>query len=97
MNVPAPAGRPQCTCANRLSALGIHPGLYATWDCPLRYVEQCGFCPGFNNVGSKDPTQWMPCGEVLTRSAKDAWIKLIGRDILPLPNEPGARAPDFRK
>jgi hypothetical protein len=91
--------RPPCSCAHRLSAMGIQPGLHATWDCPLRYVEQCGFCPGFHNDGSRDPAQWMPCGEVLrvTRAAKDAWIKLIDRHKLPLPNEAGARAPDFRK
>ena len=95
-----PAGmclRPQCSCANRLAPLGIHPGLHATWDCPLRYFERCCFCPGFNRDGSKDPTQWMPNGEVLTRAAKDAWVKLIERDNLPIANDPGARAPDFRK
>ena len=72
-------------------------GLHATWDCPLRYVEQCGFCPGFHKDGSKDLAQWMPNGEVLTRAAKEAWIELIRKKDLPIANESGARAPDFRK
>ena len=94
---PGTCLRPSCGCANRLRAVGVTPGLHATWDCPLRYVEQCGFCPGFNNDGSKDPTQWLPGGEVLTRAAKDEWLELIRKHDLPLANEPGVRAPDFRK
>ncbi len=83
--------------ANRLRGLGIHLGLHATWDCPLRYIERWGSCPGFLNDGSKDQAQWLPGGEVLTRAAKDKRVELIGEHILPLPNEPGMRAPDFRK
>ena len=94
---PGTCLRPQCSCSNRLVPMGIHPGLHATWDCPLRYVEQCGFCPGFNKDGSKDLAQWMPNGEVLTRAAKEAWIELIRKKDLPIANESGARAPDFRK
>ena len=96
-----PAGvcwRPPCHCGHRLSASGI-PGPHATWqwDCPLRYIEQCGFCPGFSNDGSKDPAEWLPGCEVLTRAAKDKWVELIDRHLLPLPSKPGALAPDFWK
>jgi hypothetical protein len=94
---PGTCLRPSCGCAVRLRALGIHPGLHATWDCPLRYIERWGFCPGFNKDGSKDSTQWLPGGEVLTRAAKDKWVELICKYDLPLPNEPGVRAPDFQK
>jgi hypothetical protein len=95
-----PAGtclRPTCGCANRLRGLDIHQSLHATWDCPLRYVERCDFCPRFNNNGSRDPAQWLPGGEVLTRAAKDKWVELISQYDLPLSNEPGMRAQDFRK
>jgi hypothetical protein len=94
---PGSCLRPSCGCSSRLRAVGVIPGLHATWDCPLRYIEQCGSCPGFNNDGSKDPAQWLPGGEVLTRAAKDEWLELIRKHDLPLANEPGVRAPDFWK
>jgi hypothetical protein len=80
-----------------MRGVGVVPGPHATWDCPLRYIDQCGSCPGFNKDGSKDPAQWLPGGEVLTRAAKDAWLELIRKYDLPLANEAGAQAPDFRK
>jgi hypothetical protein len=94
---PGTCLRPPCGCSNRMRGVGVVPGPHATWDCPLRYVAQCGYCPGFNNDGSKDPAQWLPGGEVLTRAAKDAWLELIRTHDLPLANEAGAQAPDFRK
>ena len=88
-----PAVRPPAAgaCSGQVGQRGQGEAL------PLRYIEQCGFCPGFNNDGSKDPAQWLPGGEVLTRAAKDKWVELIDRHRLPLPSESGARAPDFRK
>ena len=95
-----PAGhvwRPPCGCASRAVFAAAPPGLHATWDCPLRYIEWFGFCPGFHPDGTKDPAQWAPGGDVLSRASKDAWVKLIDDHHLPLPREKGARAPDFRK
>ncbi len=61
-----PAGqsrRPTCGCANH--KLNYTPGPHATWDCPLRYINQCGSCPGFNLDGSRDPAQWN--GDIVPR------------------------------
>ena len=49
--------------------------------------------PGFNRDGSRDPAQWN--GENLTRAAKDAWVALLGREDLMIPNCDGAAAPSF--
>jgi hypothetical protein len=95
-----PAGqvwRPPCGCASRAVFAAAPPGLHATWDCPLRYIEWFGFCPGFHPDGTKDPAQWAPGGDVLSRASKDKWADLIDKHGLPLPREKGARAPDFRK
>ena len=95
-----PAGqvwRPPCGCAGRAVFAAAPPGLHATWDCPLRYIERFGFCPGFHPDGTKDPAQWAPGGDVLSRASKDKWAELIEKHGLPLPREKGARAPDFRK
>ena len=95
-----PAGQvwqPPCGCAGRAVFAGAPPGLHATWDCPLRYIERFGFCPGFHPDGTKDPAQWAPGGDVLSRASKDKWADLIDKYLVPLPREKGARAPDFRK
>ena len=91
-----PAGevrQPPCGCANHH---GPHyrPGLHATWDCPLRYWNKYGRCPGFLSNGMRDPQQWLP-GDMLTRAAKDAWLVLIAEKDLPLPSARDARAPPF--
>jgi hypothetical protein len=95
-----PAGhhwQPLCGCRNNAAFAGAPPGPHATWDCPLRYIEKCGYCPGFRADGTKDPAQWAPGGDVLTRATRDAWLTLIEQHHLPLPRDAGARAPDFRK
>ena len=94
-----PAGmcwKPACGCRNHWP-LGFDPGPHATWDCPYRYIQQCGHCPGFNPDGTKDLSQWLPGGTALTRATKEKWLELIKRHNLPLPYEAGARAPDFQK
>jgi hypothetical protein len=83
--------RPTCGCLNH--KLPYVPGLHATWDCPLRYIDQCGYCPGFNLDGSRDPAQWQ--GGILTRAAKLAWITLIAENKLTVPKAKGARPPPF--
>jgi hypothetical protein len=56
---------------------------HATWDRPLRYISQCGSCPGFNLDGSRDPSQWQ--GDNLTRAAKSAWLVLLAEHKLTVP------------
>jgi hypothetical protein len=95
-----PAGhhwQPLCGCRNNAAFAGAPPGPHATWDCPLRYIEKCGHCPGFRADGTKDPAQWAAGGDVITRATRDAWLKLIEEYHLPLPRDAGARAPDFHK
>lgn len=48
---------------------------------------------GFHPDGSRDPAQWN--GEVLTRAAKSAWLALIAKHALPLPDCRDARPPPF--
>jgi hypothetical protein len=62
-----------------------------------RYIQRFGYCPGFNLDGTRDPAQWSPNGDILTRAVKDRWADLIARHDLPLPNEAMARAPQFQK
>jgi hypothetical protein len=83
--------RPACGCLNH--KLTYTPGLHATWDCPLRYIDQCGHCPGFNLDGSRDPAQWQDGN--LTRAAKAAWLALIAEHKLTVPKTKGARPPPF--
>ncbi len=96
-SVPAGAcWKPVCGCRSH-GPPGFNPGPHATWDCPYRYIQQCGHCPGFNPDGTKDLSQWLPGGTILTRAAKAKWHELISKHDLPLPHEAGARAPDFQK
>ena len=85
---------PPCGCGNHSNAPGYAPGPHATWDCPLRYIARCGFCPGFLHNGLRDPAQWQDAYQ-LTRAAKDKWVELIGTYNLPLPRERLARPPPF--
>jgi hypothetical protein len=81
---------PQCSRCGKVPG---GAGLHATWDCPLRYWEVHGACPGFLRDGSHDPAQWN--GDNLTRAAKLDWARLIRTDDLMLPSCPGAAAPPF--
>ncbi len=61
--------KPPCGCANHMGP-GPRPGLHATWDCPLCFIEKHGRCPGSLASGRRDPAQWL-AGDILTRAAKD--------------------------
>jgi hypothetical protein len=84
--------RPACGCLNN-AKLSFVPGPHASWDCPLRYIDQCGYCPGFNLDGSRDPAQWQ--GANLTRAAKGAWLALIAEHKLTVAKCKDARPPPF--
>jgi hypothetical protein len=89
---PGQSRKPTCGCLHQFK-LRYNPGPHATWDCPLRYISQCGSCPGFNPDGSRDPSQWQ--GEILTRAAKSAWLALIAEHKLTVPKCRDARPPPF--
>jgi hypothetical protein len=89
-----PAGqtrRPACGCLHH--KLPYVPGPHAMWVCPLHYIDQCGYCPGFNLDGSRNPAQWQ--GGNLTRAAKQAWLVLIAEHKLTVPKCKDARPPPF--
>ena len=46
-----------------------------------------------SGTARRDPAQWH--GENLTRAAKDAWVALLAREDIMLPNIDGAAAPPF--
>ena len=87
--------KPQCGCANRYGPAyaAYRPGLHATWDCPHRYIEKWGSCPGFLRNGQRDPSKWT--GNILTRAAKDEWGAFIAKHSLPLPTGASFRPPPF--
>ena len=86
--------RPVCSCGRRFGP-SYRPGLHATWDCPLRYWQLWGCCPGFLQSGERDPSQWV--GNSLTPAARRAWVALIRDKDLKVPACEGAGAPPFHK
>jgi hypothetical protein len=58
---------PPCRCSQELG----FPGPHATWDCPLRYFEQRGSCPGFLPSGQRDQRAWD--GDEITTETKRQW------------------------
>ena len=91
-----PAGSnwmPPCGCGASIFT-GPRPGQHATWDCPLRYIAKFGRCPGFLLTGLRDPAQWL-AGDILTRAAKDDWMRFIQQHSLKLPREKDSRPPPF--
>jgi hypothetical protein len=78
---PVEAGQvmhPECKCAAMHSHLGI--GLHSTWDCPLRYIQNFGRCPGFDQGGLRDPRSWQ--GDQLTDATKAEWVAFIRKHRL---------------
>ncbi len=90
-----PAGaprKPACNCGSKHGP-AYKPGPHCTWECPLRYIQRFGWCPGYLGTGFRDPTKWQ--GANLTPAAKLEWIALIQRENLALPQGPGYRVPPF--
>ena len=84
---------PPCRCREELG----FPGPHATWDCPLRYFERRGSCPGFFPFGQRDPSAWS--GDNITEETKRRWKHFVSaHDGLPaLEQAKSARtgAPNF--
>ena len=69
---------PPCRCREELG----FPGPHATWDCPLRYFERRGSCPGFFPSGQRDPSAWS--GDNITEETKRRWKHFVSaHDGLP--------------
>ena len=62
---------PPCRCRDELG----FPGPHATWDCPLRYFERRGSCPGFFPSGQRDPSAW--AGDNITEETKRRWKHFV--------------------
>jgi hypothetical protein len=78
---PVEAGKvmhPECKCAVMHPHLGI--GAHSTWDCPLRYIQVFGRCPGFDQGGLRDPRAWQ--GDQLTDATKADWVAFIRKHRL---------------
>ena len=65
-----------CACYRKFVARGITIGPHARWDCPLRYIAQCGYCPGFNHEGLRLPGAWHD-DDWMTKETVEAWKQLI--------------------
>jgi hypothetical protein len=69
--------RPECTCYNNFDvahrgAIGQH----ARWDCPLRFIAQCGRCPGFTANGLRLRSAWID-DDTMTHDTVLEWKRLI--------------------
>jgi hypothetical protein len=50
--IPAPqCAQLSCDCGTKMGSADYSPGLYATWDCALRYWKVLGCCPCFLENG----------------------------------------------
>ena len=68
---------PGCACWKKFEA--VHQGsigAHARWDCPLRYIAQCGFCPGFSGNGLRLRGGWIDHDTPTDDTVAD-WKRLI--------------------
>jgi hypothetical protein len=83
--------QPECTCWKKYDvqhqrAIGAH----ARWDCPLRYIAQCGHCPGFTASGLRQRSSWID-HDTMTADTVAEWKRLIeARDLKPARGVRGA-------
>ena len=75
---PGPASLPPgCTCWKKFDAVHHSSiGAHARWDCPLRYIAQCGFCPGFSGNGLRLRGGWIDHDTPSDDTVAD-WKRLI--------------------
>ena len=67
----------QCSCWKKFdAALQGLIGKHARWDCPLRYIERYGFCPGFADSGLRLRSAWID-DDTMTAETVDQWKRLI--------------------
>ena len=82
--------QPECMCWKKFDAhqqAGIGP--HARWDCPLRFVAQCGYCPGFTNSGLRLRSAWVD-HDTMTPDTVEEWKRLIeAKGLRPARGAPG--------
>ena len=83
--------QPECTCwkkfdAQQQRAIGPH----ARWDCPLRFIAQCGYCPGFTINGLRHRSAWID-HDTMTAETVAEWKHLIeAKELKPARGVRGA-------
>ncbi len=83
--------QPECACRKKFDAQ--HQGSigpHARWDCPLRFIAQCGYCPGFTATGLRLRSAWID-HDTMTADTVAEWKRLIeAKDLKPARGAPGA-------
>jgi hypothetical protein len=76
--------QPECACRRRFDA--PHQGStgpHARWDCPLRFIAQCGYCPGFTTNGLRLRSAWID-HDTKTPDTVAEWERFIeAKDLKP--------------
>ena len=68
---------PECPCWKKFDAQHQRAiGAHAKWDCPLRYIAQCGHCPGFTANGLRHRGSWIN-DDTMTAETVTEWKRLI--------------------
>ena len=68
---------PGCSCWKKFDAAiqGLI-GKHARWDCPLRYIERYGYCPGFAESGLRQRSAWID-DDTMTADTVEQWKRFI--------------------
>lgn len=69
----------QHTCKNP-TCLANQPTKHAAFECPIRYWENLGNCPGFDKSGKRVPSMWV--GNDLTSQCRKEWNTFIQQKSL---------------
>jgi hypothetical protein len=68
---------PPCPCRKDFeAALQGLIGKHARWDCPLRYIERFGYCPGFAGSGLRLRSAWID-DDTMTADTVEQWKRFI--------------------
>jgi hypothetical protein len=68
-----PAGGKNCCNCNARGTGVADP--HFTWECPLKYFDRFGSCPGFSRDGSRIAVSWS--GDDITAATKREWSDFI--------------------